>query len=393
MESQEFSRVDQEKKEFYQEKLGRALEKIKPGDKVLVVCHSDADGSTGGAIAEYFLEENKEGVQIGTCHYVLDTPEFYETAKDYDHVIIVDLWIDSRVGHQENLIKLSEEGKNIIILDHHDERYDPTKIRFGGPHDHEIPETIGGNILYITPNRLNSPLGNHLTGALVAYLMLAPFSKSRLEKMKKFLAISVSGDYAREQWPELLEEAGSMELADALGHALNGGHAIDGVTNIVKAMKKAETTEELLKSEEVKVLMNILRWVKEKIKQVDTSAPFLIHSHLEPEDFENEVFKHRIVRKPPEITNIVADELRQRFRDRIVLITQVQEGDLKMSFRSSSDDPEFDTRRLAGRFGGGGHRPASGAIIFASEMPTEEALRAVKKLVREENAKFLRQLA
>jgi hypothetical protein len=225
--------------------------------------------------------------------------------------------------------------------------------------------------------------------------MLAPFSKSRLEKMKKFLAISISGDYARGHWPKLLQEIGSMELADTLGHALNGGHSLHSknATNIVEAVKKAETIEELLGCEEVKVLISILEWVREKIKQVNADAPFLIHSHIAPKDLESGVFKPQIVIKPPEITNIVADELRQQFGDKIVLITQVQNGDLKISFRSSSDEPKFDTRRLARQFGGDGHHPASGAVILASEMPTEQALQAVEELVRKENEKFLKQLA
>jgi|GEM_PF-3746508 len=389
MESPEFSRIDPERKEFYQEKLGRALEKIKPGDKVLVACHSDADGMTGGGIAEYFLEENKEGVQIGTCHYILDDERFYETAKDYDHIIVVDLWVDARQGHQENLRKLSEEGKNVIILDHHDERYDPSKIRFGGSHDNEIPETIGDNILYVTPNRLKSPIGHNLTGAMVAYSMLAPFSKSGLKKMKKFLPIAISGDYAREYWPELLEEIGDQELLDTLGHALNGGHSIEGATNIVRAMTKAEDPQQLLEVEEVKVLMNILNWVRERIKKVNADAPFLIHSHLEPEDLEDKVFEHPSVRKPPEITNIFADELRLLFRDRMVLITQEKKDYLGLSFRSSSDEPKFDTRRLSRKFGGDGHHPASGAKILFSETPKEEAFAQVEQMIHEENEKFL----
>ena len=398
--------------DHYQAKLTTALNKIEPSHKVLVVCHSDADGLTGGATTASYLEENKPGVQVGICHHLLNSEAFYEAAKGYDHIIVSDLWVDVNEGQQEYLRRLLAEGKNITIFDHHDKNFplpenqEASKTSRGGRRIHSIPETIPnglaptdpekglGEFIYITPNRLGSPLDSALTGAVITYLMLAPHSKTGLEKMRKWLPISISGDYSRESWPKLLEESTgtpAAEVLETLGYALNAGHALQNPSEVVKALKDSESVEQLVEYPEIQALLGILRWARAEIQKVLPQLeglPFLAHTHIARESLQAPELKHPLVSPDPSISNVYTDELRKSLKELVVIATQNRGESLRLNFRSSKLGELFNTRRLAQKFGGGGHHGASGANISLAKTTEEEALIQIRRLVDEENENF-----
>ena len=412
----EFDRIDPERYEYYQEQLALSLDEIQPGQKVLIVCHSDTDGIIGGTTAAYYLQENKPGVNMDFCHAYLDSEAFYEAAKDADHVIVSDLWIDDREGKQDYLRRLQAEGKNITILDHHDERYEkniPTieelKANAFTEHDRLIPETIpaglkpaepGGKIgrfLYITPNRLGSEIGGNYTASMVTYKMLAPHSKTKLQKIKPLLSLSTYGDYAFENWPNLLKETGSTNLTEELGYALNAGHSLRDPANLIKQILQiADYTgsiyQQIAETPEGQVLLKILRTIRRQIADVTwdpSTQPLILPTEIPDTAADDPSLKSPLLKEFPVVISATADELRKKFNKVIVALIQYSERKHKLSFRAD-DKTGLDTRPIARLFGGDGHKPASGAVVPLQEGQTrEQAMRLISATLARENAKYL----
>lgn len=90
----------------------------------------------------------------------------------------------------------------------------------------------------------------------------------------------------------------------------------------------------------------------------------------------DEEYKNRAPGEHDGISNLLRDV---DVVDIAILIREVDDG-LKLGFRSERD---YDCRKIAEIFGGGGHKNASGATVYTKDLNKvkEEALREVVKVI------------
>ncbi len=166
----ELDRVDADLLAFYVSKLKDQLDKIKPGDKVGLAFHPDADGIFAGLVALTYLRS--KDVEVQFLPYELETRAFAENGKECDHVISTDLWLPANLEGQKAIEEVLGAGTNVTSIDHHDQRFPEKDIRkdppFAEKRDPLYPETIDvnkdgstpGRFAFITPSRIGCEIEN-----------------------------------------------------------------------------------------------------------------------------------------------------------------------------------------------------------------------------------------
>jgi len=394
---EELGRVDPQREQFLLGKIREFLKKIKPGDKVLIACHPDADGYISGTFIKAFVDRFFEGkVQTGFCTDTLETEEFYSKAKGFKYVITGDLYISEIEEKQQGLRALLGQGTNIKVFDHHDEPFpdlDPSRIEemlMGGlDYTPTIPETLDrgldyrkrGSITYVSPKRLgfHNPDPNKFTGALIIYKMLSQLTD--LKDLEFLLPISAKGDCdaGKKYWPKLVEKyAGhDKEIAEIAG-ALNLGKnltlpAAERLMTWLASMGgRSNPYEEIAQDDKLsdlkKLRAHISGMVSRVLKEGVQVGGRFFHYHVTAEDEKavreglNGDLNHKLV-----LDIGLSEALCERIgREITVIVTQLR-GGLHACFKDDREDQEYDMIELARHFGGGGHENAAGATIKTLE--------------------------
>lgn len=395
---EELNRVDPQRERFLLEKIREFLEKIKPGDKVLIACHPDADGYISGALLKAFVDRFFHGqVQAEFCTDELKTREFYNKAKNFKHVITGDLWIDETEEKQQGLRALLKQGINIAVFDHHDKQFPdfaPQRIEemlaSGLEYTLTIPESsqqdldprTKGSITYVSPKRLgfHNPDPNKFTGALIIYKMLGQLVD--LSDLEFLLPISAKGDCdaGKKYWPKLLEKyAGHKKETDEIAEiagSLNFGKnltlpaaerlmtwlaSMNGQRNSYKEIEQDDKLSDLRK-----LRARTRGRVEAVLREGTRIAGRFFHYHVTAEDERavrkglNGDLNHELV-----LDTGLSEALCEKIGNEItVTVTQVRKGISKgfhICFKDERGDQEHDMTVLARLFGGGGHENASGA--------------------------------
>jgi len=394
---EELGRVDPQRERFLLEKIRGSLKKIKPGDKVLIACHPDADGYISGAFIKAFVDRFFKG-KVGTefCTDELKTQEFYDKAKDFRHVMTGDLWIDETEEKQQGLRALLEQGTNIKVLDHHDEPFPdftPSGIEemltSGLSYISTIPETLNqeldhrtrGDIIYVSPKRLgfHNTDSNKFTGALIIYKILGQLVD--LSDLEFLLPISAKGDCdaGKKYWPNLVKKyAGhDKEIAEIAG-SLNFGKnltlpAAERLMTWLASMNgRRNSYEEIERDDKLSDLRKLRAHVRGRVKAVLQEGTRIgqafFHYHVTAEDEQaareglNGDLNHKLTLDIG-LSEALCEEIGKEIT---VIVTQLR-GGLHACFKDDREDQEYSMIELAKHFGGGGHENAAGATIKTSE--------------------------
>ncbi len=139
----------------YIEECSRFLrESIENGCSFRIVTHHDADGISSGSII--FKALIREGVQCSIrCVKQLEKDFLNDLEKDKHDVLI---FTDLGSGAVDDLEKIKDKGKEIVILDHHLPKKSSNKIFFANPHLYGIDgarEISASGIAYLTARFLS----------------------------------------------------------------------------------------------------------------------------------------------------------------------------------------------------------------------------------------------
>jgi|GEM_PF-4591492 len=394
---EELDRVDQPRERFLLGKIREFLEKIKPGDKVLVAYHPDADGNIAGALLKVFIDRYFKGqVRTESCTATLEAQEFYEKAKTCDHVITGDLWIDPKEEKQKGLRALLEQGINIMVFDHHDKDLldiNPSStdemLMDGLNYSPLIPETLPqnmnprtrGKIVCVFPKRLGftNPDSNKFTAGLVVYKMLSQLAD--LRDLEFLLPISAKGDgdAGKKFWPKLVEKYGEhdnviKEIATALNLGKNltddaAKRLIDRLISAGTIQNQFETIKDSAELEDLKKLRGYIRGklghILEHVTPIDQR---FLYYHVTAQDEQtaregvNGDLKERL-ELDVGISEAICEEMGRRYTIIVTQMNRAEPRTLHACFKDDRDDTEHDMSELAKTFGGGGHANAAGATI------------------------------
>lgn len=376
--------VNPERLRHYDQKVQEWIERIRPGDTVLVACHKDGDGISGGAVCAAFLKILfGDQINITFAHSLPSSQTFYAQAEQAQHVLITDLWIHNTEAGQSGLLALSEQGKNFLVFDHHDERLDDFDPINDQPHSMEpnprIPETRmnragAGSFAYVSPKRLGCK-SEHFPAALIAFGMLARTGKVDLERWKQLLLIAIGGDYAKDGWDNFCFEHDKVaEKGQYIGRLLNAADNLKDPSRLITLMCQNPDLSEIMRSPEMEMLIRLdIKMSEALLGAIDPESRLVLYhideseeEEMDPEDPEN------ICVHPPILHKRFSDKVIEETRgEKTSIITQFErdeQGEINSIHISARDiQPGYHHNmgvlmaELAEN--GGGHANAGGATI------------------------------
>jgi|GEM_PF-4978106 hypothetical protein len=412
----ELDRVDADLLVFYVSKLKDQLDKIKPGEKVGLAFHPDADGVFAGLVALTYLRS--KNVEIQFLPYELETQKFADESLECDHVVSTDLWIPSSIEGQGSLEKVLGSGTNVTTIDHHDQRFPKKDIRKEPPstsqRDPLYPETMAvnrsgsteGQFLFITPGRLQCEIenSNRFPASTLTYKLFLELAEqegdeemlAQLKELEPYILVGIAGDCSLVAWPRAaLDHEADLKRIKRLGTIINLAENFRNPENVILQAEQLisqtskeqrlsalrETSPELAAAEEIQ------QWVEQRVETIipnwnTSKEPVIFHFHADQEEIDA-VTKaglpnHSDVLKESVNPNIaIANALSRAIGHRVAIVvsqyceqTNGQPPSVNFSFRTES--PFLDVRKFARMLGGGdGHPMASGSRINLIEDPKE----------------------
>lgn len=413
---EELNRLDGNRMDFYSRKLEAFMERIQPGDGVLINTHPDADGLASAAFVKKYLERKfGKRIYVSFSFHILASEEFTEKASAYNHVICCDQWIDNEEEKQTGLRELIKEGKNILVLDHHDKYFNQVDSLdpdlYSRPYDPLTPETIPYGLgvgsydrfCYISPTRLGSTISSSkFPAGVLAYRMLRSIDP-RVEDQKYIVPIAVLGDGAAQEWENLLRQYSgdvkkALEVADIANLASNL-RALERLTRrFLRSKISAHPYEDILKSSDLDGVKRIQALIAQMTEDIlsdripvqrmnnANGGGACLYYHITEQDEKraSRLVKNDTIKRPPDLDNGLATALsRQIGTELTVVVTQFERKQdeikgLRIRFRDERNDKDHSMIPLAEKFEGSGHDMASLAIIPATDITAQDVLRRVQ---------------
>lgn len=405
--------ADPEKLAIYEQRVAAMMERIKPGDTVVVACHKDGDGLPAGTFVLEFLKAFfGDNINIRFCHDIPSSQEFYLAACTANHVIAADLWIDNSRESQRGLVRLLEEGRNITVIDHHDERFDEFDIMrpsLGDEiYDPRKPETMRsivasenpGELLYVSPTRLGSAYKSSDTpAAMITYKILCDLAKNRgvdMAKLEPLLLLAMGGDYAEDTWTNLRMKYQESERAGAyFGKLLNAADNLKNPHELIESMRRNPNIQDLARLPHIEALFRIDQWIDSKTTEFGGEQKDIILYHVSGDDEEDLLSQDQsdLLVPHPVLHKRLADRISEtHYGQKTVIVTQFTRGEngTIKSIRVSARDGQSGENHHMGHLmanlvqNGGGHENAGGADIeIPSDVKPEEALFAIQSRIIE----------
>lgn len=300
---------------------------VQRAERILIISHTRPDGDAVGSLIGLgliFEELGKEvnlvledGVPKVFHHLPSYDKVFREAAGVYDLIVVVDCSDIDRIGKV-----LDEYGEPDVNIDHH-----PTNTRFASVNLVQEDAVATAEMIYDLAEELSLPLNKAIAEALLTGLITDSLGFRTSNTSPKSLRIAAD-----------LQELGA-DLPDLHRKAL-GEKSLEAVKYWGQGLKKINQEDRLV-------------WTSLSLddrKQADYTG-----------------------RDDADLINVLA-----MIRDADISLVFVEQtnGTVKVSWRAR---PGFDVSKIALQFGGGGHKPASGAEIAGKlENVQEEVLQATK---------------
>ena len=300
---------------------------VQRAERILIISHTRPDGDAVGSLIGLgliFEELGKEvnlvledGVPKVFHHLPSYDKVFREAAGVYDLIVVVDCSDIDRIGKV-----LDEYGEPDVNIDHH-----PTNTRFASVNLVQEDAVATAEMIYDLAEELSLPLNKAIAEALLTGLITDSLGFRTSNTSPKSLRIAAD-----------LQELGA-DLPDLHRKAL-GEKSLEAVKYWGQGLKKINQEDRLV-------------WTSLSLddrKQADYTG-----------------------RDDADLINVLA-----MIRDADISLVFVEQtnGTVKVSWRAR---PGFDVSKIAIQFGGGGHKPASGAEIEGKlENVQEEVLQATK---------------
>lgn len=386
------------------QQVAQFLDKIEPGEKVLIAAHPDSDGLVSAAfIRNYFAKkfEGKKGPRIGYTFFELKDERFEERAKNYDHVIVLDLWIDSEEERQSGLRNLLKNGTNVLVIDHHDRDFYAYDEKMHLENYHPlIPETMvfdgdqrtGGNLTFVSPKRLGADIdSSDMTTGIITHRIIRTIEpRSGIDF--GILPISVYGDDAQNKWAQMRDFVNGRSIETlSLANTINLSENLIDIRTMVSELARctANYTEELDSSATIDPLIKLKDWTRKRAADIanlrgeNPNQNFLHHHVGEREVRGARAISNFRFRNHPPLYRELGTYLSRRTQiptitDQVGYINGEPKS-VRMSFKYDGDQG-VDTRDIAANFQGGGRERASGATI---EIPSPQDPAAVQKILQE----------
>lgn len=314
--------------------LKEIFNEIKKADNILLLSHQKPDGDAiGSMLALKMIIENVginvEGVVTDLPEFAKDMPGnenlFLDTDKEYDLTIILDLSSLKQIGIHENLFNNS---KNIIIIDHH------------------MMEVSNDIFHYIEPSFSST--------TMIIYEFIKENNIEINESIAENLYIGLITDTAGFSNRNTNKETFKMS-SELLNYGIDHN----------KIYKNHINPDYI-----VDYLM-IEKEVIENLKIIDENIAF---SYL-----SNDVVNKYSYETPKEFVNLGKNILGIEVS---ILIIEEEKGIYRVSIRSKN---YLDVSQIAKKFGGGGHKYASGIRFKGNYEEIKEKIIAEIKNALKEN--------
>lgn len=313
---------------------------LKKAKSVLVVGHVNPDVDSLGSQLALYHALKKIGKKTDAmsqsrvpkiCRYLPGSKEIktaYLNGKVFDVVFTVDTPVLGRLG--KDLAVVAKQSKNLINIDHH-----VSNVRFGTVNLVDETACASGEIVY----ELIQSLGIELDADIAKCLYASILTDTGSFRFQNTTALT------HEMAAQMIQAGASSEEASK---NIYGGFSLPRIRLLYQVLSTLETAFE------------------GKAGFLVIERKFYAATRTKREDTEGLIEYARSVEGV--MISVIFDE-------------QEEGKCVKISFRSNS--ARYDVNALAGRFGGGGHTYAAGALI-------EGRLADVKKRVVLEIGKFLK---
>lgn len=318
------------------------LKSLTKKDRILIVFHRDADGLCSAVVARKALERAGLKPDIMVTH-LEKTAELESVAKsEYNVVIFLDLALDHLGG------KFWNEKQKVLIVDHHPFRKDLNP----------------GNVVHFNSHFFSE---GYFPASYLTYKIF-----SELADIKDMGWVSVLGtiaDYGYEDCRDLLDkyisvkEKGEM-FGTKYGRAatmVNGASFFFGFEKMADILTSAKNVDEFMENKKIGSYYEKFNKEIEKLKKKFWGIA----------EKTGKVYFAHIESKIDRIQSSLLTQLARENPDKILIIWHKTKGKIKLSGRAQTGYDLGAIFKEAAKFSGGsggGHKPAAGAMIPASNI-------------------------
>ncbi len=318
------------------------LKNLTSGDRILIVFHRDADGLCSAVIARKALERSGLKPDIMVTH-LEKTAELESVAKSkYNAVIFLDLALDHLGGRFWN------EKQKVLIIDHH-------------PFHKDLNS---GNVAHFNSHFFS---GGYLPASYLSYKIFSEVSD--ISDLEWISVLGTIADYGYDDCRDLLDKYISVSekkemFGTKYGKAagmINGASFFLGFEKMADILSSASGIDEFIRNRRIgryyeKFSREIERLKKEFFKKAEKTG--------------NVYFAH-IESRIDRIQSSLLTQLSTENPEKVLVIYHKVGENIKLSGRAQTGYDLGTIFMKAAEFAGGsggGHKPAAGAMIPASNI-------------------------